>query len=316
MSNHWSRLISLHSTQGIGPKTLRRILEWADGSLEQLEALAYMSAEELKQQFNLTDNTTATLQQSLTEDNEQHEQRTTEFYRQGIKVITCFDDAYPASLTRQLGDNAPPVLYLHGSPTALHEPGLAFSGSRHVSEEGIQHTTELVQSALQKGYTIISGHAPGVDVVAHRTALQADGITILVLPEGIMRFRLRRELRELYEQNPGQAIVLSEFPPQMSWSSGNAMRRNHTIIGLAQALCVIEAGTSGGTFQAGQTALKYKLPVLVLDYPEPPDSAAGNARLIESGAQPVPVMPHATLPDPIVRNTPAAPPSATQLPLL
>ncbi len=310
LDTHNLTLLRLQTTPGIGQRTLHQILKWAGDSEEKLSSFFYLESDELKRLFKLKNDTIAALKDSPIED---VEALATELYRRGVHVTTRWDDVYPAHLLDRLGEKAPPILYVYGDPEKLAESGVAFSGSRRVSEQGVEHTAQLVQDAVKQGYVVVSGHAPGVDAVAHRTALENGGVTVLILPEGVLKFRLRTELRDLHEQNPEKLLVVSEFPPQMSWSAGNAMIRNKTIIGLSKALCVIEAGDTGGTLNAGQTALKLGVPVLVLDYPQPPKSAAGNSILIQNGARPISVTPRATLPDPLDDVPPVQRPS--QLPL-
>ncbi|MCD4685897.1 MAG: DNA-processing protein DprA [Anaerolineae bacterium] len=313
MDTHKLTLLRLQTTTGIGPRTLHQILKWAGDSESQLNSLFYLESDELKRLFKLKDDTISALKDASAED---VEALASELYRRGVQVLTRWDDAYPAHLLEKLGEKAPALLYVHGNPEKLSAPGVAFSGSRRVSEQGIEHTIQLAQATVKRGYSVISGHAPGVDAVAHRTALENSGVTVLVLPEGILKFRLRAELRDFHEQTPENVLVVSEFPPQMSWSAGNAMIRNRTLIGLSKALCVIEAGETGGTLNAGQTALKLGVPVFVLDYPDPPKSAAGNPVLLQKGARPISVTPRAMLPDLLDDDLHTqAPEKPSQLPL-
>jgi DNA protecting protein DprA len=302
-------LVRLQSTPGIGQRTMRKFLSWASESNQPLDALFDLPAEELKQRFKLKDDVAAALKGSHAE--EEAESAILELDQHGFQLIALEDSAYPSMLLTQLGDDAPPLLYVKGDLTLLTHSGVAFSGSRHASEQGLRYTAVLVQDAVRRGLNVISGHAPGVDSAAHRTALQAGGVTFLVLPEGALRLTLRPELRDLAAQYPQNVVVLTQFPPRMPWSAQTAMIRNRTIIGLADALCVIEAGDSGGALGAGQSALKLGAPVFVLQYPEPLPSAPGNRLLIEQGAQPIPVGPEMTLPD---LAAGAAPPDNTENP--
>jgi hypothetical protein len=61
-------------------------------------------------------------------------------------------------------------------------------------------------------------------------------------------------------------------------------------------LIVIEAGTTGGTWEAGNTALGLGIPLFVLDYANPTASAQGNALLLKKGGQPLPCR-HGETPD-------------------
>lgn len=139
-----------------------------------------------------------------------------------------------------------------------------------------------------KGNTllIVSGHAAGVDETTHFAALDAGGQTALVLPEGILQFRARKSLTPLMTED--NSVIVSEFSPKLPWSVSNAMQRNRTICGLVHAMVVVEAGTTGGTWEAGLSALKLGVPLFVLDYSDPAPSAGGNPGLIKKGGIPLP----------------------------
>src|SRR5258706_15933023 len=74
------------------------------------------------------------------------------------------------------------------------------------------------------------------------------------------------------------------------------MMSDQTIIGLAQAVIIIEAGYCGGSLDAGRRALKSGIPVHVLSGAALPSSAVGNTLLIGEGANPLPVDPDLVLP--------------------
>jgi DNA processing protein len=126
----------------------------------------------------------------------------------------------------------------------------------------------------------ISGYARGVDTATHVAGLEAGGHTVLVLPEGIDHFRIRRGgVRDAWD--PARALVLSQFAPTQPWSVHGAMARTGTIIGLSTALVVVEAGETGGTLAAGRRALALGRRVLV---PEFAADTPGNQALLVAGA--------------------------------
>lgn len=129
------------------------------------------------------------------------------------------------------------------------------------------------------------GHARGVDVEAHIAAIAAGGSTIIVLAEGIARFRLKRALADAGIQ-PGSLLVLSQFPPRQGWTVGGAMTRNALIAALGLALVVIEAGETGGTLDAGLKGLDLNRPVLALSFLS--GHRAGNEILQSKGARLIP----------------------------
>jgi len=159
-------------------------------------------------------------------------------------------------------------------------PGIGVCGSRDVSSEGLRAAKACGEIASQYGLTVISGYARGVDITTHTSALSSGGTTILVLPEGIEHFRVRRgDFGEVWD--PKRTLVISQFAPGRPWSAGNAMARNRVIIGLSLALIVVEARDRGGTFAAGSEALKLHRIVMALEFSETP---LGNAVLVERGA--------------------------------
>ena len=65
------------------------------------------------------------------------------------------------------------------------------------------------------------------------------------------------------------------------------MKRNGTIVGLSDAMVLVESGASGGTFAAGTEALKRDHPLFVVDFAEPGSSAEANPHFIDHGGIPI-----------------------------
>jgi len=281
MANEVVPLLHLMSTKGVGPRALARILDRLRREQSTLRDLLKMEADDLVEQFGLNIEQAAYLRG----DQEAAQQLAEALEEHTIRTALRDDEFYPPQLDAALADKAPPVLFLAGSLELLGRRGIGFSGTRNASAEGLRRTEELAAVLAKRGFLVVSGHAQGVDETAHRAALEAGGATALVLPEGILHFRPRPCLADILSED--QYVVVSEFPPKMPWSISNAMQRNRTICGLVEALLVVEAGTSGGTWEAGLEALKLDTPLFVLDFDDPPPSALGNASLIKKGGVPL-----------------------------
>ncbi len=104
---------------------------------------------------------------------------------QGIHVITCQDEAYPARLKEI--DQPPPVLYVRGELLPEDDFAVAIVGTRRITPYGRQVTEELSGFLASNGISVISGLARGVDACAHTSALHAGGRTIAVLGSGVDR---------------------------------------------------------------------------------------------------------------------------------
>jgi DNA processing protein len=171
-------------------------------------------------------------------------------------------------------------LFYTGAADLLTAHGIGVCGSRNASDEGLRAATACGEVATQQGLTVVSGYARGVDTTAHFSALSSGGSTVIVLPEGINRFRVKSgPVADAW--NTERVLVVSQFSPGRPWSAGNAMARNNVIIGLSLALVVVEAGEKGGTLAAGTKALQLNKPVLALAFALNP---RGNAALIRQGA--------------------------------
>ena len=114
---------------------------------------------------------------------------------------------------------------------------------------------------------VVSGYAKGVDTEAHLSALTAGGSTVAVLAEGIADFRLKQSYGGLPDGALNRLLVISQFPPRQRWTAGAAMTRNQVIVGLGDAVVVVEAGAGGGTLRAGETALQTGKQLWVLGPP-------------------------------------------------
>lgn len=271
-------LLQLTLTSGIGAKTLEKIIEQTvhEGidlgdfvALTPVDQVALVSLKpEVSEQISAQRESAKMLRDRLSE--------------RDVDVLIKGDENYPNHLIRILGKTAPTVLFVQGDSRVLNRSAVGFCGSRKASENGLRIASECAKVLAPEDVNIISGYAHGVDLAAHRGALECGGVTTFVLAEGILHFRPKRDIVEF--MNERNYLAISEFSPSHPWTVHNAMRRNRTICGLSDAIIVIEAGLTGGTFEAGKTALELNVPLFAVEYREPPKSAEGNGYFLEHGA--------------------------------
>jgi DNA processing protein len=200
----------------------------------------------------------------------------------GVDAMLLGLGSYPAILAslRQ----APPVLFYQGNSGLLGLHSVGICGSRDASSQGLSAAHACGEEIAKCGLVVVSGYARGVDTEAHTAALDAGGCTVMVLAEGIARFKVKHWLASR-SHDLLQAAVVSQFPPSQTWSAGGAMNRNDVIIGLSLGLVAIEAGETGGTLAAGLQALDQRRPVFALEFHQ--DMPPGNKILLNRGAVPV-----------------------------
>jgi DNA protecting protein DprA len=270
-----SPILNLLLAKGVGTKTLSEIVEkLAAQNLSPEDIGIDALADEL--------NWRAEFKNSALAVQEQADELAEQLERQSIRILVRSFGLYPKKLIRALGKNAPPVLFAKGNLSILDAKAVGFCGSRHASEKGIRVAAESAKLLGPRGVNVVSGYAAGVDLAAHCAALDAGGVTTIVLAEGILHFRPKREIKQLFTDD--NYLVVSEYSPRLPWNARHAMQRNNTIIGLSDAMIVIESGTTGGTHACGEAAMQLGHPLFVAEYAAPANSAEGNKNFLDRGA--------------------------------
>ncbi|NYD67882.1 DNA-processing protein DprA [Agromyces atrinae] len=205
-----------------------------------------------------------------------------EMRRVGIGVVMFTMPDFPSSM---LADQRPvaPIVFFRGNKDLFYRDGIGMCGSRHASARGLEAASRCGSLATQKGLTVVSGYAAGVDTATHLAALRDGGSTVIVLAEGIDHFRIKRDFADVFDWK--RILLLSQFAPSQPWRAHAAMARNGIIFSLPKALLVVEAGETGGTLAAGEGALRLGRTVLTVGFGE--ETPAGNRILIEKGARAV-----------------------------
>lgn len=270
-------ILQLMHTPRIGARTLDRVLSAARQENIEVEELLSSEADEwARLGLDRIPSDAIEGSQSLAEELQ------SALDEAGVRIFVKGGPDYPDRLTAT-DPVVPPVLFGYGRTDLLHTKGVAFGGSRNASEAGLRIATACSSQLAKAGINVVSGYANGVDLSSHRAALAAGGTTTFVLAEGILRFKPKADVSKLLDDT--NHLVLSQFPPRMRWTVGNATQRNSVVLGLSDAVLVVESGTDGGTFAAGEEALKKGRPLFVVDFADPPPSAAGNAILIGRGGR-------------------------------
>lgn len=178
----------------------------------------------------------------------------------GIQVIALGDEHYPHRL-RDVFDR-PPLLFARG--TVLEEDtGVAVVGSRTVSPEGRSMAAELATRLVERGLTVVSGLAAGVDTAAHQAALSAGGRTVAVIGTGI-RKHFPPENRDLHREVAGQGAVFSQFWPDRAPDKTTFPLRNGTMSGYSLATIIVEASERSGTRIQARKAIEHGRPVILM----------------------------------------------------
>jgi len=200
----------------------------------------------------------------------------------GARLLTWSDEEYPPGL-KQIYD-PPPLLYVRGCIKPQDQRAVAVVGSRYPTTYGKMFAERISLGLSQRGVTVVSGLARGVDSDAHRGALAAGGRTIGVLGCGIDLI-YPPENEKLFGEVAGQGAILSEFPLGTPPEKDHFPIRNRVISGISMGVVVVEATLRSGSLITARFALEQGREVFAV--PGNIDSArsAGTNRLIREGAK-------------------------------
>lgn len=195
----------------------------------------------------------------------------------GIHILTLQHPNYPVRLLKV--DDAPATLFVRGQWPPRRERSAAIVGTRTPSSQSMQIARELAVILSERGCTVVSGLAFGVDTQAHMGAvLSPQGYTLAVLGSGILNiYPLPNQ--HLAERILSCGALLGEVNPHMGPNAANLVARNRIISGLSDALIVVETETDGGAMHAARRAQEQGRTVIAVDNP-----ASGNQALLEQGA--------------------------------
>jgi DNA processing protein len=192
----------------------------------------------------LKDKTLLPKAESILKESEKHQ----------VRLYFSIDKDYPARL-KSLYD-APAILYFkgNGNLSALRTVGIV--GTRQATDYGRKVTEEIVEQLKPYEVNIISGLAYGIDIIAHKAAIDNDVPTIGVMASGIdiIYPAAHKKYAEQMLDNGG---LLSENPFGMKPIRNLFIARNRIIAGLSDVNIVVESADKGGALVTADFANNY-----------------------------------------------------------
>lgn len=162
-----------------------------------------------------------------------------------VKVLTPIDTDYPQRLNECT--DAPIVMYYKGSSDLNQTKVVSIVGTRHCTTYGKDLIDKFVE-ALRRWcpqVLVVSGLAYGVDINAHRAALNSGFDTVGVLAHGLDRLYPPSH-RDTAKQMVSQGGLLTEFMTCTVPDRPNFVRRNRIVAGIADATVLVESAAKGG----------------------------------------------------------------------
>ncbi len=211
--------------------------------------------------------------------------------RCGARLVVPEDDEWPAHLlhclTLATGEEpddprhhsprttapVPPLaLWVRGAARLdeLADRSVALVGARASTAYGEHVAGELGHQLGERGWTVLSGGAFGIDAAAHRGALAADAATVAVLACGVDR-PYPAAHGALFHRIAESGLLVSEWPPGAAPHKHRFLVRNRLIAALTRGTVVVEAAARSGAQATARRA--HRLGRQVMAVPGPVTSA-------------------------------------------
>ena len=204
--------------------------------------------------------------------------------KHGIKPLLLETEDYP----QRLGEcpDAPILLYYMGSAPLNQRRVINIIGTRHCTAYGQDLIRRFVRDLkrLCPEVLIVSGLAYGVDICAHRQALENGYETVGVLAHGLDEIYPSAH-RETAKQMLRQGGLLTEYMTETRSDKLNFVKRNRIVAGMSDATILVESASKGGGLITTGIAMDYDRSVFA--FPGPvgaPYSEGCNNLIRDNGA--------------------------------
>lgn len=198
----------------------------------------------------------------------------------GQSIVALGSPGYPASLAAIY--DPPPVLFYRGS-LASGARRVAIVGARGATPSGRSLARDLARGLSGQGIEVVSGLARGIDGSAHEGALAGPSTTLAVLGSSV-DIIYPGEHKPLAARIEARGAVISELPPGTPPTASQFPSRNRIIVGLSEAVIMVEAGSRSGALITTRLALDEGRDVLAVPGRPAEPLAYGPNLMIRDGA--------------------------------
>ncbi|WP_129844189.1 DNA-processing protein DprA [Streptomyces sp. RFCAC02] len=202
----------------------------------------------------------------------------------GARFVCPGDREWPRQLD-DLGPRRPIGLWVRGACSlrfvALRS--VAVVGARACTDYGAHVAGELSGALAERGWTVVSGAAYGIDAAAHRGALAVGGATVAVLACGVDR-PYPAGHRGLLDRVAACGLVVAELPPGEHPTRGRFLQRNRVIAALTRGTVVVEAARRSGSLVTARQAGRLGRALMAVPGPVTSGLSAGTHQLIREEA--------------------------------
>ena len=186
------------------------------------------------------------------------------------------------------GDPVPPLaLWVRGPGdlTTLAVRSAGIVGARAATTYGNHVSAEFGYGLASAGVAVVSGGAYGIDAAAHRAALAAQGITVLVSAAGLDR-PYPPGNAALFEKVGADGLLISESPPGCAPQRRRFLTRNRLIAAFSTGVVVVEAAARSGATNTATHARTLGRPLMAVPGPVTSAMSTGCHDLLRREEEP------------------------------
>ncbi|HEX3034315.1 MAG TPA: DNA-processing protein DprA [Thermodesulfobacteriota bacterium] len=272
----WKYWIALRMVNGVGDVLFRNLL----AKLHSPKNIFQAKLSELGKVEGIGERTAQTIKEFS--DWSKAEEEARKVKKAGFNLVLITDSNYPKNLFNTY--NPPPFLYVQGDILPQDCIAVAIVGTRVPDRYGRFVAAKIAEELAERGITIVSGMARGIDSVAHASALKRGGRTIAVLGSGLGVI-YPPENKKLYEEISKKGAIVSEFPLGTAPDAVNFPRRNRIISGLSLGVVVVQASDKSGSLITASFALEQNREVFAVPGNIGTKLSRGTNSLIKQGAK-------------------------------
>jgi len=197
-----------------------------------------------------------------------------------IRTFFYLDDDYPSRLKEC--EDSPVLLYYTGTADLNQEKMISVVGTRKATGRGREICENIISQLAEMfpDLIVVSGLAYGIDIAAHKSAIESEIQTIGVLAHGLKTIYppMHSSIAKEMVKNGG---LLTDFISDAPAERNNFLKRNRIIAGLPQALLIVESGVKGGAMVTAEMAMSYNRDVLAVPGRPSDNWSGGCNRLIK-----------------------------------
>lgn len=194
------------------------------------------------------------------------------------QALLIGDAYYPSTLVHI--PDAPLVLFAKGDKLSYNAKNISIVGTRSPTDYGRQNAALSAKYFAENGINVISGFAHGIDIEAHKSAVQEGGTTTAILGSGLGCI-YPKENSKYVNSILENGCFLSELPYLAKPDKMNFPERNRLVAAMGKATLVVESKSKGGSLITAKLAFDYNREVFVYPGEIDNENYTGNHALIQ-----------------------------------